>query len=252
MTYDPDSGVFGDDSFGGDLFSNSVPNPWELSTDEPEDDEQPFGQSVTIAAGDEPVGTIGRTTYDRGDNIIVQGPIEMDRDYVARPGRGPTKLERVAQQRREERAATDTGDRNIRGAARQHSGSDPAGLVGGSGGAAGSIEEAASRLQESLRGTNRSVDVDDRVRAFIEKRKDSPLTSQEPGTFAPHTPPRPMGFDTATFECTINKIATNTQGDWLVTIKIPFEHRAHVRELDGGFGMAIETTMTRKGGDDTD
>jgi hypothetical protein len=251
MTYDPDSGVFGDDSIGNGLFDSSLPNPWELSTDEPEDDEHYVGQSVTVAAGDNPVGGIGITAYDRGDNLIVQGPIEMDRDNVTRKGRGPTKLERIAQQRREERTATDTGNRNIGRAAGQHSGSSIAGLGGGGGGTASSIEEAADRLQQSLGGVTDPGRLDDRVKAFIAKTLNNPRDSRA-GEFPEPKPTRPPGFDTAKFECTINKIATNTQGDWLVTIKIPFEHRAEVRELDGGFGMAIETVMTRKNSDATD
>lgn len=249
MTYDPDSGVFGPDSFDRGLYDTSLPNPWELSEDEPEDDEPTFGQPVTVPAGDAPVGGIGITAYDRGDNLIVQGPVEMDGGNVTRTGRGPTRIERIAAERRAERAAADTGNRNIGRAAGQHSGSDHSGLGRGTGEPAGTIEEAASRLQQSLGGTTRSDpgDLDDRVKSFIAKT----LGGQQRRTN--HYTPKPKareGFDTATFECTINKIATNTQGDWLVTIKIPFEHRHHVRELDGGFGMAIETTMTRKNEDD--
>ena len=241
MTYDVDSGLFGDDPFDNNLYDPHLPNPWEVeSTDNPD--------AVTVAGGDIPVGAVVRISYDRGDNEIVSGPDEVDGGHVPRERRGPSRLDQQYVERKRERQATDTGIGNVRGAAGQHTGSDPTGVPGTNGSPAGSFAEAAARLSADTGSADHTPGVADRVEHFIKQT----LAGNQPKMerFIRSNSQLPQEFTEATFECTVYKISTNTQGDWLVTIKIPFENRTQAREIDGAFGLAIETTMRRKGLDD--
>lgn len=260
MTYDPDTGLFGSDDSSSNLFATTSERfPWEITEDDEPDDGSDDVKPVIISAGDVPVGSVGRISYDRGTNEVVAGPVEVVRDSDARTGtRGPTKLERDAAERVRLRTAVDTGLGNIRRVAGQHKNGDSAGDAGGTRGPASSLTEAADRFKQSLRGTDHPANlqpsvpadgtgrVDDRIRHFVTRTLagTQPHIDKQNWTKVERT--RESEFSEVSFECMVQKVASNTAGDWIITIKIPYEDRGAATELGGAYGLALETRMVRR------
>jgi hypothetical protein len=257
MTYDPGTGVFSDDDDGfSPLFASHERLPWEIKTDDGEDDGSDDVKPIIVPAGDVPVGSIGSISYDRQTNTVVAGPVELDRTNDVRPTtRGPTKLERAAAERVKLRKAVDTGIGNLRGLAGQHKGSNHTGDAGGTRGPASSLEEAADRFRQSFGRTDNSLPaddsrgVDDRLNHFVTRTLAGKPPEMDKQNWTKVQRIRESEFQKAEFECMVQKVASNTAGDWIVTIKIPYEDRAAATELGSAYGLALNTRMVRKSAD---
>lgn len=258
MTYDPFTGEFGDD--------DGVSFPFDIPV--MEDDGNDEGEPIILPGGDIPSGTVGAISYDRGDNEIVAGPVSVDRSDDVRTPRGPTRIERERAERAQERAAADTGNRNVRGASTGHAGADRAGSNGGPGGLAGSVREAADRLRAQLgepaSGSTGVVagptaTLEPGVNPALEKYLTQvAIGAPQPGhklippnrgageTRKAPTEPAEI-FDRVEFNCEVYKIGTNAAGDWMVTFKIPFADRNAIVALSAAYGMNLQTTMVGHG-----
>lgn len=234
MTYDPFTDSFGPD--GGDF------DP--LSPDDVEDVEGEEHRAFSIPAGDIPVGTIGSLSYDRGDNEIVGVPTQVDRDDVARPRRGFSKVERDQAERREHRAGTDTGVRNVGRAAATVQGGTREGGDGRGDEIAGTIESAASQLLQSIRGTGgaRTGQPTGQL-GWTPVRVAARVKSHGEHTYREDM----LGKKIIEFECEVYGVKMNSAGDWMLTVRVPYKDRGAITELGGVTGLNLMTRMESMG-----
>lgn len=259
MVYDPDTGLFGDvfDPDSG-LFDSAVDSdPFTIPTDDVQDDRHDEPREWSQPSSSIPSGTVGSISYDRGDNEIVGRPTEMDRDNGVRSPRQSADERRASEERRD-RERADTGSRNVRRAAGQHSGEPGEGSSRDTP-VASNLADAAARLRADIQptGDERTFDpgtgtlsVDRGVDGYV-KALGSGVNAGSGGHRAPvltrTTVPEAPTFVGVDFECEMYAVKMNSSGDWLVTFKVPFRHRSAITELSGAAGMNLKTRMELDG-----
>lgn len=272
MTYDPYTGNFGDDVFGGEpLFAVDVEDDILITTDDVEDDGGSERTPFSIPSGDIPSGTIGVISYDRGDNEIIGRPTQVGGDDVVGPGRGPTKSERDSAQRVRERQAANTGNRNIRRVATDHPRGDTEAAAGGQRGVESSISDAQDRLIRTIRsdgGSDRVTGDVGRITGGVEPlpvdrdkkdKLDEYLRIVAAGKVpqvthslvrngaGPKVRVETIDTQVIEFDSEIYGVKMNAAGDWLVTLKVPFTYRDAVTDLSGVTGLNMRTRMEANG-----
>lgn len=247
---------------GGVFFGDDAQPEWGVPQDNEQDDESVDGQLIEIGDRAKPTdgaviaaGQPGVISYDRGDNEVVIGPTSLGRSDDLGPGTRTSRAERDYAQRARERQAINTGDRNIRGATPDSDRGDRKRTSGIKGDRSSSIEEAANRLRADLRtsditeresstdGTGRMDDRVDRVEEYIKVNQHSGGKRNYTRRTISHAPT----FEEIDFECQIYGIKANASGDWMITIKVPYEESHAATALAKAYGLALRTRMTKKG-----
>jgi hypothetical protein len=253
MTYDPHTGAFGDFP----LFdTGNDADPFAIPTDDVQDDGTDGDSEWSKPAGDIPSGQIGNITYDRGDNEIVGRPTSLDRNDGAWTPR-VTPDERRNLEESADRSRTDTGNRNVRRAARQHEGSSRE-REEGDRTLATSLTDAAAKLRRSVTGNERTYDpdtatlgvdrgVDHFIKTVAAGSKPTHLDPESSTTFTHRQVHEVATFQEVDFECELYAAKMNAAGDWLVTFKLPFSYRSVVTELSAAAGMNLRTNMKLDG-----
>lgn len=247
MVYDPYTRSFVDDDSDSLLFDPGVEDVFAID----DDDEPSVRDDWSKPAGVIPVGELGSISYDRGNNEVVRTPNEMVGDDVLRERRGLSKVERDQHARRVEREAADTGNRNVGRAAAEHGGAPDEDGGRGQGSVANSVAAAADRLLRSVRhhpsdtgGEAGSPEDMGRATGGMESRV-VPISgrkwSAKPAENVQLEP------TTLSFNAEVHGIRTNVQGDWMVTIKVPFYASDAVMALNKLTGMNLEVTVISNG-----
>lgn len=178
---------------------------------------------------------IGR---QHGTDSEGPGRLQPDDDQPL-PWSGTAVRRVVGADEQRDRAATDIG---IRSVAAKHQGSIGPGGTGReqSDGVANSLFDAQQRIRaESGDGptTVRIVEGGNRNHTPILKPT-RPYERQEI-----HRPPE---FENTSFEAMLLKQASNTAGEWIITLKAPMTEKDNVFDLADAYGLALTVTITRK------
>jgi hypothetical protein len=56
----------------------------------------------------------------------------------------------------------------------------------------------------------------------------------------------PPEFEETVFEATIVKLQSNTNGEWIVTLKVPGSDRSAATVLGDAYGLALDVVIVRK------
>jgi hypothetical protein len=248
VVYDPDSGTFSDTPFGNT--GNPLQDAFGIPVDDADDGIEDGRTAFVVPAGDVPVGTVGRISYDRGDNELISGPTELDGDHVPWSP-GGNRRERDVGKELGSRQRTHTGDRNIRGAARQHGVGAETGGSGGSGekALAGSIDAAGKRLAERETRVSDTGGLDPRLAKYLQAAAVGKTDHFEAGPKGPGTTEQtlarkpeqggPPTFRRGEFVAEVYGCKMNVAGDWLVQFKIPHRYTEFVVGLSTVAGMML-------------
>lgn len=223
--------------------------PPEIDTGDTESDDRLPGST---SAGNVPVGTVGRISYDRGDNEIVGVPTELDDDYVPR-ARTNNREERIVAAEYRDRQATDTGLGNLRRLTREH----PAGIGEGATGKHASIADAGNSLRLELvrgeRGVSTSSGLDHRVESWLRltaQAKDARLAGEQRNKLSARsgrTTAEAPTFSETEFNCEFYGLKMNNAGYWMLTLKIENSEGDRIMELSRSVGLNLKTSMISEG-----
>jgi hypothetical protein len=148
----------------------------------------------------------------------------------------------IGEQSERDRAAADTGDRNIRRVADSRTGGSQQRIVRRerAEGVASSILDAQQRVRTHL-----SIPLSD------EERADIPRVAEPGGDktirhfirSGIHAPPQ---FEQTVFEATIHGLKSNASGDWIIQFIVPAADRDAATILGDAYGLALDVAVIRK------
>lgn len=208
-----------------------------------------IGQEGSEMDGDD--GDIDSPTDDYGDNDLgrilrfssqVASRQQSDDDQSLPWERGtnqPTKGEGSAR----DRAAADTGDRNVRRIADVRGGGATTGILRReqSEGVANSISDAQRRIR-----ANATIPLDETEQVAAVKNDEAGHYKKITRHYERQSISRPPEFRSANFEATMMALKANATGDWILQVKVPAEFKSAVFDLGDAYGLALDITVARK------
>jgi hypothetical protein len=228
----------GDDSIGDGDF-----DPFDTGSGENDgsDDSSTYGYGPDSESNDTNAfdGLLGT-----GREIRAAEPRDDDQPLPWARGNQPVSGEGSAR----ERAAADTGDRNVRRVADERTGDAGTGVARKqrSSGVADSIESAQSAIRKRVRDSQPLDDGErESVKLVIKEQNQSPYSKVKRRYERREIKNVPI-FGATNFEATITGLKANTAGNWIVQFNIPAEFRDSATVLGDAYGLALKVTVERK------
>ena len=234
--------MYGDDDLDSVLLGGGL-NPVHDAFD-------PFATGIGEGDGDsdsDDGDTDSAIIYDYGDTFGrfsggYNEAVPTDGESLLGPGPKPSTTGADEQR---ERAATDAGIGNVRRVADERGGNPGTGVARRtrSEGVASSIGQAAQRIRAEA-----SIPLtDDERRAGVNSLGNG---TQDRGkikrTYTRSIITEVPTFRRSSFEAMLMGLKANTNGDWIIQLKVPNEFTTEATSLGQAYGLALDISITRK------